>query len=137
MALPLFTGVGNLVRDPELRFTTAGAPVCTFDIACSERRKNDAGEWEDGAVTFIKVTVWRGLAENCAESLTKGSSVIVLGKLKSKNHEGNDGIKKTYYEVDAENVGVSLNRPVTVTRAPKPNIYVDPWAAPAQSEPPF
>ena len=137
MALPNFTGVGNLVRDPELRFTSAGAAVCTFDLACSERKKLDDGTWEDVAVTFIKITTWRNLAENCAETLTKGSTVIVHGKLRSKNHEGPDGVKKTYFEVDATDIGLSLHRgPASLTRVSKPGIDVDPWAAPV-AEPPF
>lgn len=136
MPLPTFTGVGNLVRDPELRFTTAGAAVCTFDIACSERKRLEDGTWEDVAVTYIKVTTWRNLAENCSESLQKGHTVVVVGKLRSKSHEGNDGVKKTFFEVDASDIGFSLTRgTVTFNRVQKPGNDIDPWAAPV--EPPF
>ena len=136
MPLPAFAGVGNLVRDPELRFTTKGDACCTFDIACSERKRLDDGTWEDTAVTYIKITTWRQLAENCSESLQKGNTVVVLGKLRSKSHEGNDGVKKTFFEVDANDVAISLNRgTVSFSRTVKPSVDVDPWLAPA--EPPF
>ena len=134
MALPLFTATGNLTADPELRFTSAGAAVCTFNLACSERKKNEDGTWEDSAVTFIKVTTWRQLAENVAESVVKGSTVSVVGKLRSKNHEAPDGVRKTYFEVDAFDVAVSLTRaPAQSIKSSKPTIDVDPWAAPVQS----
>lgn len=111
MTLPIVTLIGNLTADPELKFTTQGTALVSFRIASSDRRKNaQTGEWEDGDTTFLRVTAWRQLAENAAESLTKGDRVVITGRLKSRDYEDKDGTKKTSYEIDADEVGVALSR---------------------------
>lgn len=142
--LPTVTILGNLVADPELRFTNAGVAYATFRIAASERKKNQAtGEWEDGDTTFLKVTAWRQTAENVAESIMKGTSVIVTGRLKSRTVDQPDGTKQTYFDVDADAVGVDLARAsakvTKTTRTPMSGsvnnaFNDDPWATPAQSD---
>ncbi|HEY8590215.1 MAG TPA: single-stranded DNA-binding protein [Naasia sp.] len=106
--LPEITMAGTLVADPELRFTPSGAAVCSFNIACNSRRKNDRGEWEDGDATFIRGQVWRQMAENVAESLRKGQRVMVTGELRQRSYETREGEKRTVYEVDATEIGASL-----------------------------
>jgi single-strand DNA-binding protein len=92
--------VGRLTRDPELRFTTSGAPVCRFDLAVNRRYKDKAGEWKDDT-SFVPVVVWREAGQRCGEKLKKGSPVYVEGRLKSKNWETKDGQKRSGHEVDA------------------------------------
>ena len=95
--------VGRLTRDPELRFTTSGAPVCRFDLAVNRRYKDKAGEWKDDT-SFIPVVVWREAGQRCGEKLKKGSPVYVEGRLKSRNWETKDGQKRSGHEVDASRV---------------------------------
>ena len=108
MGTPI-TIVGNLTDAPELRFTPSGAAVANFKVAVNERVKNkQTDEWEDGDTTYFKVSAWRGLAENVAESLDKGMQVIVQGTFKGKNWETNDGKRGTDLEITADAVGPSL-----------------------------
>jgi single-strand DNA-binding protein len=103
------TVVGNLVADPELRFTSAGQPVATFRIASTPRMRDAAsGEWKDGDSLFLTCNVWRQAAENVAESLQRGMRVIVTGRLKQRNYETKEGEKRTVYEVEVDDVGPSL-----------------------------
>ena len=103
------TVVGNLVADPELRFTSAGQPVATFRIASTPRLRDAAsGEWKDGDSLFLTCNVWRQAAENVAESLQRGMRVIVTGRLKQRNYETKEGEKRTVYEVEVDDVGPSL-----------------------------
>jgi len=113
------TVVGNLVADPELRFTSAGQPVATFRIASTPRMRDAAsGEWKDGDSLFLTCNVWRQAAENVAESLQRGMRVIVTGRLKQRNYETKEGEKRTVYEVEADDVGPSLrNASAKVNRA--------------------
>ncbi len=92
--------VGRLTRDPELRFTTAGTPLCRFDLAVNRRYKDKTGEWKDDT-SFIPVVVWREAGQRCGEKLKKGSPVFVEGRLKSKSWETKDGQKRSGLEVDA------------------------------------
>lgn len=110
MALPTVTISGNLTADPELKFTSNGIARCSFSVAASDRKKDDNGKWVDGDTTFLRVSVWRQLAENCAESLSKGTPVIVVGKLKQREAEDRTGIKRTYFDLDADTVGLDLRR---------------------------
>lgn len=103
------TAVGRLTGSPELRFTPQGAAVTSFTVAYNDRRKNAAGEWEDGPAHFLDVQVWRALAESCAE-LAKGQRVVVVGELKSRTWETREGEKRTGWQVEAFEVGVLLNR---------------------------
>ena len=113
------TVVGNLVADPELRFTPAGQPVATFRIASTPRvMDRQTNEWKDGDSLFLTCNVWRQAAENVAESLQRGMRVIVTGRLKQRNYETKEGEKRTVYEVEVDDVGPSLrNASAKVNRA--------------------
>ena len=110
---------GNLVDDPELRFTPAGQPVAKFRVASTPRfRDNATGEWKDGDSLFLTCNVWRQAAENVAESLTRGMRVIVSGRLRQRSYETKEGEKRTVYEVEVDDVGPSLrNASAKVNRA--------------------
>ena len=103
------TLVGNLTDDPELRFTAQGAAVANFRIAVSKRiRDPQTNEWKDGDTSFFRINVWRQLAENVAESLTRGTRVVVTGTLKMRQWETQEGEKRSVVEVEATEVGPSL-----------------------------
>ena len=110
---------GNLVDDPILRFTPSGAAVANFTIASTPRAfDKQSNEWKDGDTMFLNCSVWRQAAENVAESLTKGTRVIVQGRLKSRSYDDREGNKHTVFEVDVEEIGPSLARATAVvTRA--------------------
>lgn len=113
----LITIIGNLVDDPELRFTPTGDAVANFRVASTPRVfDRDAGEWSDGETLFLTCTLWRQFAENVAESLQRGQRVIVHGRLKQRSYENNEGERRTVYEIDADEVGPSL-RFMTATLA--------------------
>ena len=116
------TVTGNLVDDPELRFTPAGQPVARFRIASTPRyRDNATGEWKDGDTLFLTCQVWRQAAENVAETLQKGTRTIVTGRLRQRSYQTNEGEKRTVYELQADEVGASLrNATANVTRASRP-----------------
>jgi single-strand DNA-binding protein len=99
--------VGNLTEDPELRFTQGGAPVCNFRVAVTPRVKDGDG-WKDGDTSFYQVVAWRNLAENVAESLTKGARVVVYGTLRQRSWETPEGERRSVVEVQADEVGPSL-----------------------------
>src|ERR1700686_422464 len=113
------TIAGNLVDDPELRFTPAGQPVARFRVASTPRYLDkNTNEWKDGDSLFLTCNVWRQAAENVAESLTRGTRVIVSGRLKQRNYETKEGEKRTVYEVEVDDVGPSLrNASAKVARA--------------------
>jgi single-strand DNA-binding protein len=113
------TVVGNLVADPELRFTPSGQPVATFRVASTPRmRDNATGKWKDGDSLFLSCNVWRQAAENVAESLQRGMRVIVTGRLRQRNYETKEGEKRTVYEIEVDDVGPSLrNASAKVNRA--------------------
>jgi single-strand DNA-binding protein len=103
------TIAGNLVDDPELRFTPSGQPVAKFRVASTPRFKdNQTGEWKDGDSLFLTCNVWRQAAENAAESLTRGMRVIVSGRLRQRSYETKEGEKRTVYEIEVDDVGPSL-----------------------------
>ncbi|MFJ3699568.1 single-stranded DNA-binding protein [Streptomyces sp. NPDC090052] len=147
----VITVVGNLVDDPELRFTPAGAAVAKFRVASTPRVFNKTSNaWEDGEGLFLTCSVWRQAAENAAESLTRGMRVIVQGRLKQRSYEDREGVKRTVYELDVEDVGVSLKSATAkVTKAGKGGqsgsggygqgqgaaAQQDPWASQAQGAP--
>jgi single-strand DNA-binding protein len=100
--------IGNITRDPELRFTPSGAAVANFGLAVNRRWRNQqTNEWEE-QVSFFDVVCWRELAENVTESLTKGSRVMVSGRLDQRSWETQDGDKRSKVEVVADEVGPSL-----------------------------
>jgi single-strand DNA-binding protein len=105
----VITVIGNLTNDPELRFTPNGAAVASFTVASTPRTFDRASnEWKDGDTLFLRCTVWRQAAENVAESLHKGTRVVVQGRLKQRSFETREGEKRTVVELEADEVGVSL-----------------------------
>ncbi|MFF2651616.1 single-stranded DNA-binding protein [Streptomyces sp. NPDC058045] len=114
----VITVVGNLVDDPELRFTPSGAAVAKFRVASTPRTfDRQTNEWKDGDSLFLTCSVWRQAAENVAESLQRGMRVIVQGRLKQRSYEDREGIKRTVYELDVDEVGASLrNATAKVTK---------------------
>ena len=115
----VITVVGNLVDDPELRFTPSGAAVANFRIASTPRTfDKQSNEWKDGDALFLSCSVWRQAAENVAESLQRGMRVVVQGRLKSRQYETREGEKRTVFEIEVEEVGPSLKYATAkVTRA--------------------
>jgi single-strand DNA-binding protein len=99
--------VGNLVEDPELRFTNNGTAVANLRVAVTQRIQQD-GEWRDGDTSFLKVNVWRGQAEHLADSLAKGDRVMVTGRLRQRSWETPEGEKRSVTEIEADEVGASL-----------------------------
>jgi len=153
----IITVVGNLVDDPELRFTPSGAAVANFRIASTPRNYDkNTNEWVDGEGLFLSCAIWRQAAENVAESLQKGMRVVVQGRLKQRSYETREGEKRTVYELDVEEVGPSLKYATAkVTRTTRsgtgggysgggqssqgssaPAGGADPWATPAPAAQP-
>jgi single-strand DNA-binding protein len=156
------TIMGNLVDDPELRFTPAGHAVAKFRIASTPRTfDKQTNEWRDGDGLFLTVSAWRKLGENVAASLARGNRAIVQGVLKQRTYEDREGVKRTVYEIEAEDVAPSLKTATaTVTKTTgngqqqtpqqntggygnqQPQGYAqqpqsDPWATQGTPEPPF
>jgi single-strand DNA-binding protein len=146
----VITVVGNLVDDPELRFTPSGAAVANFRIASTPRTfDRQTNEWKDGDALFLSCSVWRQAAENVAESLQRGMRVIVQGRLKQRSYETREGEKRTVVELEVDEVGPALAfATAKVTRAsrsgggggygggggqsrPQQSGGNDPWATPA------
>jgi single-strand DNA-binding protein len=141
------TVVGNLVDDPELRFTPSGAAVANFRIASTPRTfDRQTNEWKDGDALFLSCSVWRQAAENVAESLMKGMRVIVQGTLRSRQYETREGEKRTAFEIQVEEVGPSLKYATAkVARSSRSSAggggagggnfaAEDPWASPAPAQ---
>ncbi|CAN2167280.1 Ssb Single-stranded DNA-binding protein [Candidatus Nanopelagicaceae bacterium] len=144
------TMIGNLVDDPELRFTPSGAAVAKFRVASTPRYLDkQTNEWKDGESLFLQCQIWRQAAENVAESLTKGMRVILSGRLKQRSYETKEGEKRTVFEVEVDEVGPSLrNATAKVTKAQRAggaggysapaaadSFNEDPWAAASSSAP--
>src|ERR1017187_9993811 len=138
------TIIGNLVGDPELRYTPTGQAVATFRVASTPRfMDRTPNEWKDGDSLFLSCNVWRQAAENVAESLQRGLRVIVQGRLRQRSYETKEGEKRTVYEVEVDEVGPSLrNASAKVTKTARPGAAApggqaaaggrppdDPWAA--------
>lgn len=142
---PVTTLIGNIGTEPVLSFTSGGAAVCNFSLAATPRSLDKAsGEWRDGEAFWVRCAIWRQAAETVSESLTKGTRVIVHGKLKMRSYE-KDGQKRTVVEMDVDEIGASLAyATVTVNRtsrsrdqAPAAEAGADQWAAAAPAEPAF
>ena len=157
------TVVGNLTADPELRFTPSGAAVANFTVASTPRTfDRQSNEWKDGETLFLRCSIWREAAESVAESLTKGTRVIVTGRLVSRSYQDREGQNRTVFEVQVDEVGPSLRYATAkVTRTQRSGggsfggggfgggsgsagPADDPWATPAggsaggySDEPPF
>lgn len=135
------TLIGNLTGDPELRFTPSGSAVANFTVASTPRTfDKQSNEWKDGETLYLRCSLWRDAAENVAESLTKGTRVIVTGRLKSRSYDTKEGDKRTVMELEVDEIGPSLRYArATVVRtqrngqgAPQPAApAADPWATPA------
>ncbi|NVM95944.1 single-stranded DNA-binding protein [Arthrobacter wenxiniae] len=103
------TVIGNLTSDPELRFTPSGSAVANFTVASTPRTfDRQTNEWKDGETLFLRASIWREAAENVAESLTKGTRVIVSGRLKSRTYDTKEGEKRTVMELEVDEIGPSL-----------------------------
>ena len=146
------TVVGNLTADPELRFTQSGLAVATLTVASTPRIFDKAsGEWKDGDALFLRCSLWRQPAENVAESLVKGSRVIVTGRLRQRSYETREGEKRTVIELEVDEIGPSLRYATAkINRAGKSTsehtsrettAAADPWAGADNDgggdEPPF
>lgn len=156
------TLTGNLTRDPELRFTPSGHAVADFTVASTARTfDKQTNEWKDGDTLFIRCSAWRQLAENVAATLTKGQRVIVVGALKVRQYDKDDGSKGTSVEMTVDEVGPSLkNATAVVTKTtgqggqqqaapaqqanawaqpqqPAQQQAANPWAGQPTDEPPF
>lgn len=117
----VITIVGNLTADPEMRFTPSGAAVASFTVASTPRSFNrQAGEWQDGETLFMRCSIWRDAAENVAESLTKGTRVIVQGRLVQRSYNDREGVQRTVMELQVDEIGPSLRyAKAQVTRTPR------------------
>jgi len=118
---PYITVVGNLAGDPELRFTASGHAVANFTIAQTPRTRNQqSGEWVDDETLWVRASVWRDVAENVAESLTKGMRVVAHGRLKARSFETKEGQQRTNWELDVDEIGPSLRwATAQVNRTPR------------------
>jgi single-strand DNA-binding protein len=126
------TIIGNLVQDPELRFTTSGAAVANFTVASTPRVfDRTTGEWQDGDTLFLRCTLWRQAAEHVATSLAKGMRVIVTGHLNQRTFETGEGEKRTVVELVVDEIGPSLRYvTATVSRKDRQNGVTGPEESP-------
>src|SRR3954452_11216839 len=105
----VITVVGNVTDDPELRFTPSGAAVANFTVASTPRTfDRQANEWKDSDTLFLRCSVWRQAAENVAESLHRGTRVVVQGRLRQRSYETREGEKRTVVELEVDEIGPSL-----------------------------
>jgi single-strand DNA-binding protein len=105
----IITIVGNLTADPDLRFTSSGTAVANFTVASTSRVfDRQSGEWKDGEALFMRCSIWRLPAENVAESLTRGTRVLVTGRLKQRSYDTHEGDKRTVIELEVDEIGPSL-----------------------------
>ena len=150
----VLTIIGNCVADPEMRFTPSGAAVANFVVASTPRLfDRQSNEWKDGETLFMRCSIWKDAAENVTESLTRGTRVIVTGRLKSRSYDTKEGEKRTVMELEVDEIGPSLKYATakvdrtqrgsgnggnqsTPARSSAP--ADDPWASTSgSSEPPF
>lgn len=108
MADNTVTLVGNITDDPELRFTPTGRPVANFTVAVNRRQRTQDGQWEDKLDGFFRCNAWADMAENVAESLTKGTRILVTGRLQQRSWEDPEGNKRSAIEIQVDEVGPSL-----------------------------
>ena len=105
----VITVVGNLTADPDLRFTSSGAPVVNFTVASTPRTfDRQTGEWKDQETLFLRCSIWRQAAENVAETLTRGMRVMVQGRLRQRSFETKEGEKRSVVQMEADEVAASL-----------------------------
>lgn len=142
----VLTIVGNLTAEPEIRFTSSGIPVASFTVASTPRMfDKQTNEWRDGEALFMRCSAWRDLAENVAESLTKGSRVIVQGRLQQRSYTDKEGNQRTSIDLQVDEVGPSLRyataQPVRAARStqqqPQGWGQNDAWGNPSSEPAPF
>ena len=140
------TIVGNLTDDAELRYTPNGTPVATFTVAVNRRTRDESGQWKDGETSFFRCNVWRQQAEHVAESLSKGTRAIVVGRLRQRSWETPEGQKRTVVEIEVESAGPSLEwATASVSKTPRSDdssafagaSVATANGSPADEEPPF
>ncbi|MDP9101056.1 MAG: single-stranded DNA-binding protein [Actinomycetota bacterium] len=134
---PLITITGNVARPPKLRTVPTGHIVADFRVASTPRRLDKGAQtWSDGETIWFGVTVWRALAEHCAESLQTGDRVVVTGRLVARVWQGDDGVDHSALEIDATSVGLDLSRgKASFDRTTKLEIGEEPWARAADEDP--
>jgi single-strand DNA-binding protein len=124
VSLPTLSGVGRLTEDPSLRFSQSGTAVCTVNLAFNSRRKNAAGDWEDGDSMFVRATAFKETAESMAESLTRGCEVFVSGRLKLDRWEDKNGDKRSAPSLLIDAIGPNLRYATAqVKKAERPDSY--------------
>jgi single-strand DNA-binding protein len=141
--LPEITLAGTLVADPELRYTPTGAAVANFTVAANDRRYDPTtGEWADKGATFLRCSLWRQAAEHLAESLTKGTRVLLTGVLRQRDWETLSGEQRTTFEVEVSEIAASLKwatvkvtKPTRDTPTPVTSSPADTAAGTGPSEP--
>lgn len=136
----IVTVVGNVVNDPEIRYTQSGVAVINFTVATNPRRFNkQSNQWEDGDATFYRTSAWRTMAENAAESINKGDRVVVVGALSNRRYETRDGGVGYSLEITADEVALSTKWAIVSSRRPdrqqggQQAPVEDPWASAAPS----
>lgn len=141
----ILTIIGNLTADPEMRTTSKGGTVCNFSIAATPRQYNSqSGQWEGGQTLFMRCTVWRDMAEHCAQTLHKGMRVIAQGRLQQRTYQAKDGTQRTVVEMQVDEIGPSLryataqvqriqhaNGGQNMAQAPAQRPVAGSWGAPA------
>ncbi len=139
----VLTVTGNLTSEPDLRITQSGAPMVRFTVASTPRLfDQNSGQWRDGEPMFMACTAWRDQAENIAESLSKGTRVVVTGRLRLARWETPEGEKRQQHQLEVDEIGASLRyahvkvRKLTRTTEPSSGA-ADPWTAGRDDEPPF
>lgn len=145
MSLPNISLTGNVVDDPELRFTSSGKAVVSFRVAANQRKKTENGGWVDGDSCFLTVSAWEQAAEAIAEQVERGTKVIVTGVLKQRSWEDKDGNKRSVHEVQAYDVAIVVRPPKAEREKPSQPTTgdpwgvggEDPWANQADTKPPF
>jgi single-strand DNA-binding protein len=127
------TITGNLVADPEIKFSKSGKAIAKFRVADTDRKRNEQGTWEDDGTTFWRCTAFGTLAENIGDQLSKGSPIIVVGRTKTEEWTNAEGQKRSQVEILANSVGVDLkSKRAGGAVASKP--VDDVWGAPAPSD---
>lgn len=147
MSLPTMTGIGRLTADPDLRFSPSGVAVCNVRLAFSSRKKDAAGEWVDGDVCFMSGTLFRDEAERVAESLTKGTEVLVTGRVRTRKYTDKQDVERSVTEMTIDSIGPTMRwANVKVTKMTRKSEesgggFEDPWAKSTgggfDEEPPF
>lgn len=147
MTLPNISGAFRCVKDPVLRFSNGGMPIASFTAVADKKRKDEAsGEWVDDKVIFVRITCFKQLAEHVADSVTKGTNVVVSGQVSASEWETDNGEKRTTIEVVANEIGVGLFwNTVTVhegerkggQQSGRAQQQADPWGGSTSDDPPF